>query len=56
MTMVSEHYADEMYVCKECLNKYYRRCGHCGEYWAVNDMITVDNISICGNCYEEDYM
>ena len=54
MTYVS---GDDIYVCEDCLDEYYRYCSRCGEYHHVDNMtyVACDNRRVCDECLDEYY-
>lgn len=43
-------------VCETCLDRHYRRCECCGEYYPLEDMTFLSNGEYaCGSCLDENY-
>lgn len=49
-------YGDRVYVCEDCLERFYYRCEECGEYHHYDDCTEVnDGVWVCQSCLEESY-
>lgn len=56
LTRVRDSRGDEIYVCDDCLDRYYSYCDCCEEYYP-NDCITyADGEYYCDDCLEENCM
>lgn len=45
---------DRQVICKDCMQKYYRQCNRCGDFFR-KDTIT-DNDTLCQKCRKRDYV
>ena len=56
MTQVYNRYNELIWVCENCLNEYYTRCGCCGEYYP-NDIMTYTghDYYVCEDCLQSNY-
>lgn len=56
---VYDRYGDEVYVCEDCRDRYYRHCAECGEYYHedYNGGEYVESVEgyVCRDCLENEY-
>ena len=53
---VINRHGEFIHVCENCLERYYKLCEHCEQYYPVDEVSTIANgENICHHCLSEDY-
>ncbi len=56
LTWAYDGHGNEIRVCEDCLDEYYRRCEHCDEYYPVSNVTYVGDVCVCEDCLDRHYI